>query len=58
MPMYTSPDLLIWNLVWPNSNQGGIKSALTGKAAANVKGKIGKMLEKVGLPSMRHVDRL
>ena len=35
-----------------NSNQGGIKSALTGKAASNVKGKIDKMLEKVGMPSM------
>jgi histidinol phosphatase-like enzyme len=29
------------------SNQGGIKSALTGKAASNAKGKISHMLKEV-----------
>ncbi|GAX75879.1 hypothetical protein CEUSTIGMA_g3322.t1 [Chlamydomonas eustigma] len=34
------------------SNQGGIKSALTGKAAANAKGKISQMLKEAGVPAL------
>lgn len=34
------------------SNQGGVKSALTGKAAAVVKGKIFQMIKQAGVPAL------